>query len=129
MADSAPETAVEAAAPETAPTDVSVGKEKSLRTSVFAVAGGVPKSSVLQAAIQSVRDAIPVVYDLNAEIVGAKKSKQNGQDGTSFDVEITYTARELAGGKKDPVDVDRVIKSLEVPLSVHEGDPEFLEPR
>lgn len=118
----------EEAAPElVAPTPVdTVGKPKSITTSVWAPAGGVPKASILQSAIESVRDAIPVVYDLKAEIVSAKKAQHDKQDGTTFDVEITYTERELAGGKADPVDVDKVIKGLEVPKSIHEGDPNFL---
>lgn len=123
---------VEAAGAETVP-EPETGKPKEIKTSVWAAAGGVPKSSVLQTAIQSVRDAIPVVYQLEAEITGARKQKQGDQEGTSFEVTITYTPRELAGGKQDPVDVDKVVKSLEVPQSFggiggHDGDPDFLNP-
>jgi hypothetical protein len=124
MPDTKPEVAEEA--PVVAPVE-HVGKPKSVQTSVWAPAGGVAKASVLQAAIQSVRDAIPVVYDLDAEITGAKKSKQDGADGTSFEVTITYTEREMAGSKKDPVDLDKVVKSLEVPTTIHPGDPNFLD--
>lgn len=113
-------------APLVAPVET-VGKPKKVTTTVWAPAGQVAKASILQAAIQSVRDAIPVVYDLEADITSAKKSKHDGADGTTFEVTITYTERELAGGKKDPVDLDKVVKSLEVPTSIHEGDPNFLE--
>lgn len=103
----------------------------SITTSVFAAAGGVPKNQVISAAIASVRDAIPVVFELDAEIVGAKKTTQEGVAGTSFEVKITYTPRELAGGSTDEVNLDAVVKGLEVPQSIDgihgvEGDPDFL---
>lgn len=121
---------VEAAADEKAPV-VQDGKPKTIVTNVWAAAGGVAKNSVLQAGIASVRDAIPVVYELSAEITGSKKSTQDGQEGTSFEVTVTYTPRATAG-KEDPVDPDRVIKDLTVPKSVdgifgHDGDPDFLK--
>jgi hypothetical protein len=129
--DKAPEVPVEAASDVKVPV-AAEGKEKSVVTTVFAPAGPVPKSAVIQAAIRSVRDAIPVVYKLDAEITGAKKATQDKQDGTSFEVTVTYTPRDVAGGKNDPVDVDRVLKGLEVPRSVddifgHDGDPDFLK--
>lgn len=129
--DEAPESApVEAAAEEKQP-EVDAGKEKTIVTQVWAAAGQVPKASILQTAIQSVRNAIPVVFNLEAEITGAKKSQQNGQDGTSFEVTITYTPRAVAG-KEDPVDVDKVVRGLDVPRSFdgiggHDGDPDFFE--
>jgi hypothetical protein len=84
---------------------------------------------VLQTAIQSVRDAIPVVFQLEAEITGATKKKVDGQDGTEFEVTISYTPRAVVG-KTDPVDMDKVIKGLDVPRSFdgiggHDGDPDF----
>ena len=122
MADETPEAPKQDNTPEPA--------EKSLTTTVWAAAGGVQKSAVLQSAIQSVRDAIPVVYQLDAEIIGAKKSRREKQDGTEFTVKITYTPRDVAG-KVDAVDVDRVIKGLEAPKSADgifgaDGDPDFL---
>lgn len=132
--DTKPETAaeapVEAAAEDKAP-ESDAGKEKTIVTKVFAVEGPVPKASILQAAVQSVRDAIPVVFSLDSEITGARKTTRDGQRGTEFEVTITYTPRAVAG-KEDPVDLDRVVKGLDVPRSFdgiggHEGDPDFLE--
>lgn len=122
------EAPVEAAAAETQPAPA--GGEQKIVTNVFAVSGPVPKSSVLQTAIQSVRDAIPVVFQLEAEITGAKKTTQEGQTGTLFEVTITYTPRETVG-KEDPVDLDKVIRGLDVPRSLdgiggHDGNPDFL---
>jgi hypothetical protein len=119
---------VEAAAVEKQP-EVDAGKPKSVTANVWAPSGPIPKASVLQTAIQSVRDAIPVVYELEAEITGAKKTKQDGADGTTFEVTITYTPRATVG-KPDPVDLDRVISGLDVPRSFdgiggHDGDPDF----
>lgn len=123
-----PEVQVEAAAPETQPAQED-GKPKTVVTKVWAPSGPIPKASVLQTAIQSVRNAIPVVFDLNAEITDAAKKKVDGADGTEFEVTITYTPRATAG-KEDPVDVDRVIRGLDVPRSFdgiggHDGDPDF----
>jgi hypothetical protein len=110
-----------------APTDADDNK---VVTKVWAPAGQVPKASVLQTAIQSVRNAIPVVYQLEADITGANKTENDGQPGTEFEVTITYTPRAVAGGKEEPVDVDKVIKGLDVPRSFdgiggHDGDPDF----
>jgi hypothetical protein len=60
-------------------------------------------------------------------ILGAEN---DGQPGTEFEVTITYTPRAVAGGKEEPVDVDKVIKGLDVPRSFdgiggHDGDPDF----
>lgn len=120
--------------PEPKAPDVETGKERRLTTAVFAPSGPVAKSAIIQAAIQSVRDAIPVVYELTAVIdeAGTKKATVDGVAGTSFAVTITYTPRAMAGGAEDPVDLDRVIKGLDVPTSVdgifgHAGDPNFLK--
>lgn len=103
--------------------------DNKITTRVWAAAGQVPKAAILQAAIQSVRDAIPVVYELNSEITGAEKKTVDGQPGTEFEVTISYTPRSVEG-KTDEVDVDKVIKGLDVPRSVDgitgaEGDPDF----
>lgn len=133
-----PEAPVEAAAEEKQPaapkpTKTADGKYQ-IKTSCFAPSGPIPKASVLQTAIQSVRDAIPVVFELEAEITGAEKveaDKDKGtQAGTVFEVTVTYTPRAVAGGKEEPVDVDRVVKGLDVPRSFdgiggHDGDPDF----
>lgn len=124
------EAPVEAAAEEKAP-EVDAGKEKTVVAKVFAAEGPVPKASVLQAAVQSVRDAIPVVFSLEPEITNARKTTRDGQKGTEFEVTITYTPRAVAG-KEDPVDLDRVVRGLDVPRSFdgiggHDGDPDFLE--
>jgi hypothetical protein len=124
------EVPIEAAAPETQPAPPDSG-EKTVVTNVWAPAGPIPKASVLQTAIQSVRNAIPVVFQLEADITGANKKKVDGQDGTEFEVTITYTPRAVVG-KEDPVDLDRVIKGLDVPRSFdgiggHDGDPDFHE--
>lgn len=108
------------------------GGTKTIVTNVWAAAGQVPKASILQTAIQSVRNAIPVVFNLEAEITDAKKKKNDGQDGTEFEVTISYTPRAVVGGKTEPVDVDKVVKGLDVPRSFdgiggHNGDPDFLE--
>lgn len=124
---------VEAAAEETQPAAAAADagdSKQTIVTKVWAGAGPIPKASVLQAAIQSVRNAIPVVFELEPEITGAEKKKNDGQDGTEFEVTITYTPRAVAGGKEDPVDVDKVIKGLDVPRSFdgiggHDGDPDF----
>lgn len=107
-------------------------KPHEIETQVWAPAGGVAKNQVISAAINSVRDAIPVVFELNAEIVGAKKAQRNNQQGTEFTVKVSYTPREMAGGEVDEVNVDAVVKGLEVPTSVDgihgvEGDPDFLK--
>jgi hypothetical protein len=120
------ETPAEAAA---APTD---SDENKVVTKVWAAQGQVPKASILQTAIQSVRNAIPVVFELEANITGAEKTERDGQPGTEFEVTITYTPRAVAGGKEEPVDVDKVIKGLDVPRSFdgiggHDGDPDFHE--
>lgn len=122
-----PEQKVEAAATETTP-PVDDGKPKTITTNVFAPTGPVLKTSIIQAAIASVRDAIPVVFDLEADITGSRKTTHNKLEGTSFEVTITYTPRALAGDKTDPVDVDKVIKGLDAPSfdAVHQGDPNFL---
>lgn len=92
----------------------------------------VPKAAVLQTAIQSVRDAIPVVYKLDAEITGSQTKQQDGQKICEWEVTITYTPRAVAGGKQETVDVDKVIRGLDVPRSLdgvgggHDGDPDFL---
>ncbi|WP_156749701.1 hypothetical protein [Mycobacterium sp. E1747] len=124
------EAPVEAASAEKAP-EVDAGKEKTIVTKVFAAEGPVPKASILQAAVQSVRDAIPVVFSLESEITGARKTTRDKQPGTEFEVTITYTPRAVAG-KEDPVELDRVIRGLDVPRSFdgiggHDGDPDFLE--
>ncbi|WP_136246208.1 hypothetical protein [Mycobacterium intracellulare] len=136
-ADTDTETQVEAGAEETQPApepaDTTDGK-KTIITKVWAPAGQIPKASVLQTAIQSVRNAIPVVFELDAEITGATKThkdKDKGtEDGTEFEVTVTYTPRAVNGGKEEPVDVEKVIKGLDVPRSFdgiggHDGDPEF----
>lgn len=124
------EAPVEAAAEEKAP-EVDAGKEKTVVAKVFAAEGPVPKASVLQAAVQSVRDAIPVVFSLEPEITNARKTTQGGRRGTEFEVTITYTPRAVAG-KEDPVDLDKVVRGLDVPRSFdgiggHDGDPQFHE--
>jgi hypothetical protein len=107
-------------------------KQETITAHVCAPVGTrVPKASVLQTAIQSVRDAIPVVYKLDAEIVGSKTKEQDGQQVCEWEVAITYTPREVVGGKVEPVDVDKVLRGLDVPRSFdgigsHEGDPDFL---
>lgn len=103
--------------------------DNSITTRVWAPQGQVPKASILQTAIQSVRNAIPVVYELDAKITGAEKKDNDGQPGTEFQVTITYTPRAVEG-KTDEVDVDKVIRGLDVPRSFDgiggvEGDPEF----
>lgn len=108
------------------------GKPKTIITKVWAPTGQIPKASVLQTAIQSVRNAIPVVFELEAEITGAEKKKNEGQDGTEFEVTISYTPRAVVGGKTEPVDVDKVVRGLDVPRSFdgiggHDGDPDFHE--
>lgn len=130
--DDTPEEApIEASSSETVPA-ADTGNPKTIITNVWAPSGPVPKASVLQTAIQSVRNAIPVVFELNAEITGAKKKQVDNQQGTEFEVTITYTPRVGASGKTEPVDVDKVIKGLDVPRSFdgiggHDGDPDFLE--
>ncbi|OBK92392.1 hypothetical protein A5646_03565 [Mycobacterium sp. 1245499.0] len=124
------EVPVEAAAEEKAP-EQDAGKEKTIVTTVWAPEGPVPKASILQTAVQSVRDAIPVVFSLDSEITGAKKTTRDKQPGTEFEVTITYTPRAVAG-KEDAVDVDKVIRGLDVPRSFdgiggHDGDPDFHE--
>jgi hypothetical protein len=108
---------------------VAADGEQSVVTKVWAAAGPIPKSSVLQTAIQSVRNAIPVVFQLEANITGAEKVERDGQPGTEFEVTVSYTPRAVAG-KEDPVDMDRVIRGLDVPRSFdgiggHNGDPDF----
>lgn len=114
-------------APQPAPQ--SAEADNSITTRVWAAKGQVPKASILQTAIQSVRNAIPVVYELDAKITGAEKKDNDGQPGTEFQVTITYTPRAVEG-KTDEVDVDKVIRGLDVPHSFDgiggvEGDPEF----
>lgn len=114
-------------APQPAPQ--SAEGDNSITTRVWAAKGQVPKASILQTAIQSVRNAIPVVYELDAKITGAEKKDNDGQPGTEFQVTITYTPRAVEG-KTDEVDVDKVIRGLDVPRSFDgiggvEGDPEF----
>jgi hypothetical protein len=129
--DAPTEVPVEAAAVETQPA-APEGGAKTVVAHVCAPVGTlVPKASVLQTAIQSVRDAIPVVYKLDAEITDSKVKQQDGEKVREWEVTITYTPRETAG-KTDPVDLDRVIKGLDVPRSFdgiggHDGDPDFLE--
>jgi hypothetical protein len=129
--DTAPETQIEAASAEVLP-EAETGRAKTITAHVCAPVGTlVPKASVLQTAIQSVRDAIPVVYKLDAEITDSKVKQQDGEKVREWEVTITYTPRETAG-KTDPVDLDRVIKGLDVPRSFdgiggHDGDPDFLE--
>lgn len=136
--DPAEEAQVEASAEETqptAPTPAADGDGKqTIVTKVWAAAGQVPKASILQTAIQSARNAIPVVFELEADITGATKKKVEGRDGTEFEVTITYTPREVIGAdgnkKTEPVDLDKVVKSLDVPRSFdgiggHDGDPDF----
>jgi hypothetical protein len=133
-----PPAGTEPAAPVNAPEQPKVGdravvginpdpdkSQQTITTKVWAAQGQVPKASVLQTAIQSVRDAIPVVFELEAEITGTEKKDNEGQPGTEF--EVTATA-----GKLDEVDVDKVIRGLDVPRSFdgiagHDGDPDFLE--
>lgn len=124
------EAPVEAAAEDKAP-EADADKEKTIVTKVFAAEGPVPKASILQTAVQSVRDAIPVVFSLDSEITNARKTTRDGQKGTEFEVTITYTPRAVAG-KEDPVDLDKVVKGLDVPRSFdgiggHDGDPDFHE--
>lgn len=133
MAPTKPEPKTEAEAPVVEEKDAPADDQKQIVTKVWAPSGPVPKASVLQTAIQSVRNAIPVVFELAAEITGAQKKQNEGQDGTEFEVTISYTPREVAG-KADPVDVDKVIKGLDVPRSFdgiggHEGDPDFHQRR
>jgi hypothetical protein len=128
----APEVQVEASAPETHPAPTPADGENKVVTSVWAAQGSVPKASILQAAIQSVRNAIPVVFQLEADITGTKKVERDGQPGTEFEVTISYTPRAVVGGKEEPVDVDRVVRGLDVPRSFdgiggHDGDPDFLD--
>lgn len=125
-------TQVEAAAVDVQPAPADDGKPKTIVTKVWAPTGQIPKASVLQTAIQSVRNAIPVVFELEAEITGAEKKKNDGQDGTEFEVTISYTPRAVVGGKTEPVDVDKVVRGLDVPRSFdgiggHDGDPDFHE--
>lgn len=125
------EAPIEAAAEEKqpAPPDDST-KPKTVTAHVCAPVGTqVPKASVLQTAIQSVRNAIPVVFELNAEITGSKVKQQEGEQVREWEVTITYTPRATVG-KEDPVDMDKVIKGLDVPRSFdgiggHDGDPDF----
>lgn len=127
--ETAAEAPVEAAAEDKAP-EADSGKEKTITAHVSAPVGTqVPKASVLQTAIQSVRDAIPVVFNLEAEITGSKVKQEDGQKVREWEVTITYTPRAVAG-KEDPVELDRVIRGLDVPRSFdgiggHDGDPEF----
>lgn len=105
--------------------------ENKIVTTVWAAQGQVPKASILQTAIQSVRDAIPVVFELEADITGAQKTDNEGQPGTAFEVTITYTPRAVEG-KDEQVDLDKVVRGLDVPRSFdgiagHEGDPDFLD--
>ncbi|MDP7729511.1 hypothetical protein [Mycobacterium sp. TY813] len=121
-----------AAAPASAADEADNGERKII-TKVWAARGQVPKAAILQTAIQSVRNAIPVVFELEADITGATKTEDDPdkgtQAGTEFEVTITYTPRAVEG-KDEQVDVDKVIRGLDVPRSFdglggHEGDPNF----
>lgn len=125
------ETQVDAASDDKVPApEAKTKKQDSVETTVFVPSGPVAKSEVIKTAIHSVRDAIPVVYELNAEITNTSKTTRKKGDetvsGTLFTVTVTYTPRGEVG-KQEPVDVKAVIKGLEAPRfpGFHEGDPNF----
>lgn len=101
------------------------GKPHTISTTVWVKAGAVSLAELKRAAIVSVRDAIPVVYELDAEIVSDKASQRDGVKGREYTFEVRYTPR--GEGKEEPIDPDAVIKGLEAPRfpGFHEGDPEF----
>lgn len=115
---------VEAASPETI-AEPPAGKPNEISTTIWVQAGPVSKNQIIQAAIESVRDAIPVVFDLDTEITGTKESTRDGVKGRLYTIAVKYTPR--GEGKKDPVNVDAVIKNLEAPSfdGYHPGDPDF----
>jgi hypothetical protein len=124
MTDAKVETQVDAAADDKV-VEPKTGKPHTVTTQVWVKSGPVAKNELLRTAIHSVRDAIPVVYELEAEIADAKKTKRDGEDGTLYTIAVNYTPR--GDGKEDPVDPDAVIKGLEAPRfpGFHEGDPDF----
>jgi hypothetical protein len=82
---------------------------------------------------RSNRSATPSLWciQLEAEITGAKKTTQDKQEGHLFRSHHHLYPRAVVG-KPDPVDLDRVIKGLDVPRSFdgiggHDGDPDFLD--
>lgn len=124
MVNEAPEQQVEAASPEVAPA-VPAGKPNSVTTTVWVPKGPVSWDQLRQAAIQSVRDAIPVVFSLDVAQVSSKSSTRDKVEGREYTLEVNYTPR--GDGKAEPVDVDKIIKGLEAPRldAFHPGDPDF----
>lgn len=120
----APEQQVEAASPETV-AEPSTGRPHEITTTVWVPSGPVERVQLEQAAIRSVRDAIPVVYNLTTEIVSTRSSTRDKVQGREYTYIIRYTPR--GDGKEAPVNVDSVIKGLEVPTfeGFHPGDPDF----
>lgn len=101
-------------------------KPDSVETTVWVPAGPVAKSEILRTAINSVRDAIPVVYELQADITDSRAAQRDKQHGREYTVTVTYTARGDVG-KQEPVDIEKVVTGLEAPRfpGFHEGDPDF----
>lgn len=81
---------------------------------VWVASGPVSRNSILKTAVEAVRDSIPIVSDLNAEVTSGVKQQQDGQDGTEYTVTVTYTPRGEAHAA-DAVNVDHVVASLEPP--------------
>lgn len=118
------EVQVEASSPETV-TEPATGKPHEITTTVWVASGPVAKNQLISTAIESVRDAIPVVFDLDAQIADSKQSTRDGVKGREYTIVVKYTPR--GDGKQDPVNVDQVVKGLEVPTfdGFHPGDPDF----
>lgn len=91
-------------------------EDNKLTTTVFVPAGPVAANTILQTAIQSVRDAINVVYTLDPKIVAVSDRKTvEGVEGREYTVDLHYSAEGIQDAP--PVDVDQVVKSLTVPTS------------
>ena len=95
-------------------------EDNSVTATVFVRCGRVPENSIYKTALAAVRDAIPVVYELDKKITNVSDVKTvDGVEGRDYEVTFTYVPRKTTDDSEE-VKVDKVIDSLKVPVTEDE---------
>lgn len=95
--------------------------DNSVSATVFVRCGRVAEGAIYKTALEAVRDAIPVVYELEKKITNVSdvKTGADGHEGRDYEVTFTYKVRKTTDDSEE-VRVDKVIDSLKVPATEDE---------
>ena len=90
-------------------------EDNTVSATVFVRCGRVAEASIYKTALEAVRDAIPVVFELDKKITNVSDVKTvDGVEGRDYEVTFTYTPRRTTDDTEE-VKVDKVVDSLRVP--------------